>query len=204
LSEKRWEHDEWRRFELWERIELRLRRNRRLVYAAAFVVFLGLSSTPIWMDRSPAYRALRGARELSELLNQVKLEVARTRQAVRLVLSSEPGLGWEMERLASGCASSGEGAVGAGSEPFRRGSLLAETESSSLFKFLSEAEGSALGIPGLLLEFCYDPIEGDFLAARGRKLAGFAVAPVVDLTALRIDRIATVVIRGHSADPRFE
>lgn len=200
LSEKRWEHEEWRRFELWERIERRFRRNRNLVLVGAVLAFLGLSSIPIWMERGPRYRAVEGARELAELLNRLKLEVARTREPIRLVLSGEPGLGWRMERAPGGCIA----AATSGAEVLRQGGLLVKRGVAGEFKFVSESEGLALGVPGLGLEFCYDPISGSQSAADGKKLAGFAIAPVGDLTAGRVDRLGTVVVRGSVAESRFE
>ena len=74
----------------------------------------------------------------------------------------------------------------------------------SSFAFLTTAEGESLGIPGLAQDFCYDPIDGSHPAANGREVVGFGIIPVGDLTSGRSDRVATVVVRGAEAEPRFE
>jgi hypothetical protein len=85
----------------------------------------------------------------------------------------------------------------------RSGSLVSARDVSK-YRFLTHQMGESLSIPGLLEQFCYDPLQGSESSNRGENIAGFAIAPVKDLTEHRADRIAVLLLMGPSAELSFE
>lgn len=192
IAEERWSKSEWESYELWEQIEVRLRRRRTLWISAAILLFLALSSVPIIIDRRPKWVGQAVARQLASLLNRVKREASVAHQAYQLTLRGEGNTAYEITR-AENCGDTHR-------ELVRQGSLLLPSQ-TNLFAILNPEQGRELGIPGLRLDFCYDPLKGSFSP---EVLSGLGVVPAKDLTERRLDRISILLLRGPSAEISFD
>ena len=193
LAEERWSKAEWSNYELWEKIEVRLRRMRRLWIAATIVVFLMLSSVPIVMDRAPKWRALRFSRKLAQEINWLKREAGTEQRPYRIQFKKDGSLDYAIEKLQK-CGDPSGVSV-------KNSSLNA---GAGGFVLLSAVRGSELGIPGLVDSFCYDPLQGSDATTKGEGLVGFGILPVNDLTAQRTDRLSVLLLRGQSAEISFD
>ncbi len=193
LAEQRWAKAEWESVELWEKIEVRMRRRRRLWIAGALVLFVLLSSIPVILERQPRWKAIDGARRLAADLVWVRKQAGISKKG--FVLSVE-GAVWRISQV-DRCASNTH------SEFVREEKLEAQSEDLT---FLSEAQAQALSVPGVISRWCYDPWQGSqgWDASRPDELQGFVVMPRVDLETQRVDRLATVLISGPSGDLAFE
>jgi hypothetical protein len=192
IAEKRWSEGEWQHYELWERIEHRLRRRRWIWIAATGVVFLLISSVPVLVDRWNKWEALSLNRSLAQVLGALKLEAARSRVAMRLTFRADSSLSYWIESAES-CSSTSWRSV--------REGLLGEVVSHrERFKVLTSAEGNTLGISGLAESFCYDSLEG----AEATGLRAFGIGPVSDLSAGIDRRVSVLVLEGKSAEMSFE
>ncbi len=202
VDEERWTQDEWRNYELWEKLEERNRGRRRLWLIGAGVLFLLLSSVPIIMERLPRWRSLAAARRLSVELGAVKREAAleHTPYLIRF-LGGQGGLEYQVERVAS-CEGSLSSDMPGSPEGVlvRRGELM---RSATELALIPPSEGARFGLDGLLREFCYDPLRGSEAARIGKKLTGFAIAPVKDLATGELGRAAIVLIDGPLAEVSF-
>lgn len=194
LAAERWSRDEWRSYELWEQVELRLRNRKRFWVAGAVVLFLLISSIPVVMEQGPRWRSLSATRKLAQELGAIKNEASITGQAFR-VRAEADGFGMRVEKAAR-CDAAEWSMI-------RR---FAFSPNQSL-RLISMAEAPALNIPGVVDEFCYDPFLGNRWAAppyEGTKAAAFAIAPVKDLTESRTDRLGLLLLSGASAEISFE
>jgi hypothetical protein len=194
LAEERYSKEEWNRYELWERIELRLRRRRRLWILAASIAFVGVSSIPIVLDRLPKWRSLAATRRLAEELNSVKRDAIQAQAAYRLRFLGGGRTRFVVERLASCSADSGV--------EVRTGDLLGDGDRD--YAVLSPRAGEALGTAGFSEAFCYDYLSGSGVIIAGGELSGFGVIPVNDLTTGRYDRLSVLLVSGPSAEISFE
>ncbi len=195
LAEERWSKSEWESYELWEKIELRLRRRKILWILGAAVLFLALSSVPILMDRRPKWAGQGVARKLASLINQLKREASVAHSAYSLQLGGEGNMSYEISRSPSCGADSG-----AARTPVGRGSLESPGQENR-FSVLAPEQGAQIGIPGLRLQFCYDPLKG---SSTTEELSGIGVIPVNDLTEKRMDRISILLLKGASAEISFD
>jgi hypothetical protein len=195
LAEERFSKNEWNQYELWEKVEVRLRWRKRLWIAAACVGYLCLSSIPVVMDRMPRWKALTATRHLAEQINRIKLEAASSHSAYRIRFKGDGQLSYVVERTPSCSAGT--------SEVVRSGELMHETEAGQ-YVLVGPSQGNDLGIGGFFESFCYDYLSGSDVVLRGENLAGFGVMPVNDLTSKRTDRLAVLVVTGPSAEITFE
>ncbi len=192
IAEERWSKAEWSHYELWEKVEKRLRKNKRRWIAATVLLFLGLSSIPIIKERSPKWRGLSAARKLADEINWIKREAGIQKTAFRLRLSPSETLSYTIEKTPN-CADVGT--------EVKTASLVDEKQASKgqKFFFLSPDQGSELDIPGLINQFCYDPLLGH-VAAEGDKLLAIGVINANDLTEKRLDRVTLLLLNGPSAE----
>lgn len=194
VAEERWSKSEWGHYELWEKVEQRVRRHNRLWIGCTAVVFLALSSIPIVMDRGPKWRTLSSMRRLGQEVNLMKREAGIRHVAYRIRFAGDGSIAYRIERVAS-C-----------SDPAAAGTLLRSDVliHGAGYVLVGPARGKALGIPGLLESFCYDPEQGNMEASKGDAVSGFAVIPAQDLAAGRLDRMSLLVLTGASAEVSFE
>jgi hypothetical protein len=205
IAEERWSEAEWSHYELWERVEQRIRKHNRIWIGATVVVFLLLSSVPIVIEQRPKWQSLSAVRRLGQEINQIKRESALSREAYRIRFEGGGSLSYVVE-VGSHCSSGGgnqaNSEVAPVFRPLRTGSLLKSDVAS--FALLAREQGNQLNVPGLLESFCYDPLTGSSTSAGGESIAGFAVAPVNDLATGRIDRLSVILLSGPSVDISFE
>jgi hypothetical protein len=194
-ARERWAKTEWNHYELWEKVEVRLRRHKRLWILGTIVVFLVLSSIPIVVEQRPKWRALSAARQLGQEINRIKREAGVHHLAYRIRFRPGGGLAYAIEQVGR-CSE----LVGT---PVRSGELRAEAGEDSL-TLLSPAKAQELNVPGLVEEFCYDPLSGAEFATKGVSAVGFGVIPVKDLAEGKMDRMSILLLNGTSAEISFE
>lgn len=195
LAEERYSKDEWSRYELWEKVEIRLLRRKRLWITGAFLGYLCLSSIPVVMDRLPKWTSLAAMRRLAFEVNRIKLEAGVSHAAYRIRFMGGGSLEYSVERLPN-CSG---GAV----EVVRSGELIYGTEAKQ-YSLVSPEQGLVMGIDGFVDSICYDYLAGSDVVLRGKALAGFGIMPVNDLTSNRMDRLSTLLVSGPSAEISFE
>lgn len=199
LAAERWSRSEWDHVELWEKVEVRLRRRRWLWIIGTAAVFLSLSSVPIVLDRLPRWKALAASRRLAEQLDSIKKEAGFAKHPFRIRFIQPGTLRFSVEQVEQ--CSLAPGAEGV--RLIREGDL--ERGGSGALTWIDPSRGERMGIPGLSEEFCYDPYKGSSAReAGGELLAGFGLLPVKDLTEERLDRAAILLLRGPSAEVSFE
>lgn len=201
VAEKRWSQAEWTQFEFWEKVEHRLRRNKRFWVISTGLIFLAISSIPVVMDQRPRWVSVATARVLAQEINQLKREASLEHLAFRIRFAAEGGLDYFVERSES-CQSSRWVAV-------RQGSLLSKlskllTGAAGSFVLLSPEVAEKAEIPGLVTEFCYDPLQGSAPSLQGQNQVGFGIAPANDLATERFDRLSVLLISGSSAELSFD
>lgn len=197
VAEERWSKTEWNHYELWEKVEQRIRRYNRLWIAGTAFVFLLLSSVPIVMDQHPHWTALAATRRLGQEIDHMKKDAAMAHVPfrIRFSKSGEDSVSYQVEKVDQCTSPSGT--------VVRTGSLVSGSDVSK-YSLLTRQMGESLSIPGLLDEYCYDPLQGSAPAIHGDNVSGFAIAPVKDLTDKRTDRIAVLLVTGSSAELSFE
>ena len=195
IAVERWNRAEWQHYELWERLELKLRKRRRLWILGTIILFLLLSSIPIVQDQAPAWKSLSASRRLAQEINWVKRNAGVNHHAYRLRFTDFGTLDYVIEQ-ANGCSDL-QGV------PVRNGSLMKESDRGQ-FVLIDPAQGQNMGIPGLVTEFCYDFLSGSGAILEGKSLVGFAILPAKDLTDRRMDRVSTLLLSGPSAEISFE
>ena len=192
IAKKRWEEDEWRHYELWERLEVKQRHRKWLWIAVTTLLFFILSAVPVVMEKWPKWRSVRATRELAQVLNLLKRKASTEQSPMRLKFSSPQGLDYEIEKTAD-C----KGAVSSGKhEVYSKGHLLSEGEKDK-FQILPPENATLLELPGLVNEFCYDPFK------ENDQVLGFAIIPVKDLSNSRLDRYSLLILSGPSAEISF-
>ena len=189
----RWSKLDWENYELWEKIEVRLRRRKWLWIWSAVAVFLAFSSIPILIDRWPKWTALSANRHLAQEIGVLKRQSGIEGRAFRLRFTETSPATYAVER-ADRCSDSNW-------ETLRTQTLVGGTNSAD-FSLLKAEFGEKLGVPGLVDHFCYDALSGSDMA--GESLHGFGILPVKDLTDRRIDRLSVLLIQGPSAELSFE
>ena len=165
VAEERWSKAEWEQYELWEKVELRLKRRKRLWVLGTFLLFLTLFSLPIIAEQRPKRASLYATRRIAQEINRMKVEAGLNRSAYRLQFLTPSS--YEIVRLNS-CAERAGQVVRSGS--------FSECSEIPL-KLLDMNSRETEGLPGLVREFCYDPISGSEPANRGENVVGFAVQP---------------------------
>lgn len=193
IAEERWQQEQWRTFELWEKIAQRLRKKKRLWVALAVALFLAISSIPTLWDRMDYWAARRHAVEIGLLINELKVMAATEHRSFELVFPSPGALRYQVLRREQ-CALPQF-------ELVRDGVLGGDMEPQ--FALLTRVQAESLGIPGVIERLCVSPLSGAKFERGEQGLAGFAVAPVADLTAGRSDRVAVALVRGENAETTF-
>lgn len=195
VASERWSKAEWENYELWEKVELRLKRQKRIWIFATLVLFLVLSSVPIVMDRWPKWATRLAARNLAQELNRLKREAIKERAAYRIRFIEEGKLNYAVERLADCSAVQGE---------LKRTDSLVSPSVSVLYASIFPLQAKELGIPGVVNEFCYDYLTGSGAIAKGESVVGFGIIPAKDLTEKRLDRLTVLLLSGPSAEMSFD
>lgn len=197
IAEERWSQAEWQHYELWEKVEAKIKRRKWLWITGAGFVFLALSSVPIITDRLPWWNSLSASRKLANEIGALKRDATLHRAAYRIRFDADGSLRYAIEKGAS-CGDSGATVV-------RKGALLKKSRLDE-YALISPKASETLGISGLGTSFCYDYLAGSEAVLTGQKLSGFAIAPVKDLASepARKDRVSVLLLAGPSAEISFE
>ncbi len=195
VAAERWSKSGWENYELWEKVEVRLKRQKRLWIAATVILFVALSTVPIVMDRWPKWKARSIARHLAQEINQMKHDAIVHRSAYRIRFLQESQLQYVIESVEQCGASQGE--------TKKTGALVREDLLSS-YLLVSSKKARELGIPGLVTEFCYDFLSGNSMAVKGEAVIGLGVLPANDLSENRLDRLSVLLLSGPSAEMSFD
>jgi hypothetical protein len=195
VAQERWARAEWENYELWEKVELRLKKHKRRWVLATITLFLILSAVPIVMDRWPKWVTRSVAVELAREINRIKREASIERTAYRIRFGAGDGLNYSVEKIPN-CA--------AGSGPSVRNGSLNRTFFRSVSTWLAPPLGSEMGVPGLAISFCYDYLAGNGALVSGENVVGFGIIPVNDLAEKRLDRLTLLLLTGASAEISFD
>jgi len=201
LAEERWAKEDWKNYELWEKVEQREKRYRRLWVLGTLIVFLLLSSVPVILDRFPKWTTLKGARVLATELNRIKKDASVFHKSYRLRFPKAGILEYSVEELEYCGVKEGK--------KIRTGNLLSDPNQKD-YRLLTLDKGERLGVASVVREFCYDSLQGNLqLGARNdsgshEKLSGFALISVKDLTQSRMDRVSVVFFKGQAAEISFD
>lgn len=194
VAENRWKDDEWRQFELWERIELRLRRKKVWIILAVAFVFVAILAIPIVQDRLPKWRALNAMRVLAVRANQMKVDAAALGVPLRLrIENSAQGPQYVIERVER-CDS------GTSARAWGGGAVFDRPEVASEFVVFEPRDATRLRLERVTTDVCYDPTGAE---ASGRVQA-LGILSAKDLTSGRLDRAAFLNFSGLFAEIDFD
>jgi hypothetical protein len=198
VGSERWAQEEWENYELWEKVEVRLRRQKRLWIFATALVFVVLSGIPIVIDRWPKWSSRVVLRHLVQEMSKMKREAGVLRGALRLRFLDSDQLTYQIEKV-SDCQTSRPGEVmNSGRLGSVSGSGLGPDQTH--FVLVDSKRGDELGVPGLQAEFCYDHLTGFGAASEGKEVVGFGVISSSDLIQKRLDRMSILLLSGPSAE----
>lgn len=173
--------------EFWEKVKTRVAYRKRLWIILTGVLFVILSTVPVWMDRAPKWRGQDVLRKVAESL-QTELTASAVDKGIRRFR-------WEPEGVLSVARVS------------RCDDANVLVESRIAFELeglqvLDQQTAEGLGIPGVMDEFCYDPVRGPNYQ-RDRPWA-FGVIPVKDVAEARLDRISLLFLQGDTVQIEFD
>ena len=195
VAAERWSQSEWENYELWEKVELRFKRKRRIWILSTLIVFLALSAVPIVMDRWPKWTTRSLSRQLAQEINRIKKDAIIDQSAYRIRFLTEGNLGFVVEKL--------ENCKSTKIEPVRSG-IFEKKMGSESYTWVSLHMGEELGVPGLVGDFCYDAYLGSSSVLTGDSVVGFGIIPVKDLAEKKIDRLSVLLLSGSSGEISFD
>jgi hypothetical protein len=195
VAHERWSKAEWENYELWEKVEVRLRRHKRIWILASFLVFISLSAVPIAIDRWPKWTTRFVARHLAQEINRIKREAIKSKAAYRIRFTGDSRLNYVVEQLTECASPQGE---------IKRAASLVNDSLGDLYSWIAPLVGKDLGIPGVVGEFCYDYLAGSYAAQKGEAVIGFGIIPAKDLGEKRLDRLSLLLLSGPSGEMSFD
>jgi hypothetical protein len=195
VAEERWSKAEWENYELWEKVELRLKRHKRLWILATGLLFVTLSAVPIMLERWPKWTTRSMAVLLGREVNRIKREAINDRSAYRIRFNQDAGLSYSIEKVPNCSETTGQ--------VTRTGSLQPK-DSENAYAWFDPAVAKEMGIPGLVKEFCYDYLAGSGSVLKGESVVGFGIIPVKDLAEKKLDRMSLLLLSGPSAEISFD
>ena len=194
VAENRWKDDEWRQFELWERIEHRLRRKRTWIILAVALIFVGILGAPVIEDRLPKWRALNAMRILAVRANQMKVDAASLGVPLRLrIENSADGPQYVIERV-DRCDISAMARVWGG------GPVFENHDRGTDFVVFEPREASAFGLERVTTSVCFDPLGTE----ANEQVQALGILTAKDLTDRRLDRVALLNFSGLFAEIDFD
>jgi hypothetical protein len=100
LDQDRYQHAEWRSFELWEKIREKKSKQRRVLFLVTLLIALGISSIPVILDSEPYWKARAVLGEVSRTWDEVRLQSAIRRKPHRMVIEQgDSYLSWRIEEV---------------------------------------------------------------------------------------------------------
>jgi hypothetical protein len=176
--------EEWRNFELYEKVRVREHRKRFFFIALAILIFFGLCSVPVFEERLPKWRSLEAAQELSVEIEKLKTLAIHEQKPIRLRFLEGGKFRFE---VISQCDSQ---------EILRVAKEANWPDADGALKVLSHEEARAMSLVLASDELCFDPVFG-VDGMKTKKV--LIIAPVKDLSEGRLDRASYVVLEGESA-----
>ena len=195
VGEQRWSNSEWENYELWEKVELRLKRRKRLWILATVIGVVFFSAIPTVMDRWPKWKTRSAARRLAQDIGKMKREASIERTSYRLQFVEGGRFEYFIEKVKDCKAAGGEQV---------RSSLANAVVPGVEYALISSKMGQEFGIPGLIHSFCYSYLDGSVVSEYPDSIAGFGIISVKDLADKRLDRITLLILSGPSADVSFD
>ncbi len=196
VAKERWTQAEWGQYELWEKVESRMKHRKRLWTIATIGLFFILSSVPIVVDQWPKWMTRSMMRQLAQEINHVKMDASLNRTAFRIRFLEKNKLNFVVEQLDECSAAT--------AKMVRMGSFVKKMSNPEQYVWISSEEGVHFKIPGLLSQFCYDPLQGNAFQEKSGSLMGFGIIPAKDLTIDRFDRASILLVMGPEAELSFE
>lgn len=196
VEENRFKSNEWNHYELWEKVEVRLKRRKWLWVSLVLVLFIALSAIPIFTDRKIKWVQVAGLRRFSEVVGELKVRVGREKRPERLRFVEGGKPQYVIERVES-CDHESPGEVIQSGEMDLRGR-------ESEIRVMSEGDSARFGIPGISNSICYDPIQGMRYESNSKEVKAIALVPKTDYESTRTDRIAILLFSGPNAEMSFE
>ena len=176
--------EEWRNFELYEKIRVRENRKRIIFLGTATLLFFGLCSVPVIEERLPKWRSLRAAQEISVDIERLKTLAIQEKKPVRLRFLD--GGRYQFEIVSKCDAVTPISVLREGTWPDADGAL----------KVLPTNEARSLSLKLAIDDFCFDPVFG-IEGMKGKRV--LVIAPVKDLAEQRLDRASYVIFENESA-----
>ena len=176
--------EEWRNFELYEKIRVRENRKRILFLSAALLLFFGLCSVPVVEERLPKWRSLKAAQEVSVDIERLKTLSIHEKKPVRLHFLD--GGRYQFEVLSQCNSPTPIKVLQEGHWPDADGAL----------KVLPTDEAKSLSLKLAVDDICFDPVFG-LDGLKGKHV--LVIAPVKDLADQRLDRASYVILENESA-----
>jgi len=174
--------EEWRTFELYEKIRVRERRKKLSISILALILFLVLCAVPVVNERAPKWKSLRAAQQLSVEVEKLKTFAIHEKKAAKLTFLAD---GSEKVEILSDCKEASGNLVD--EHPWRN--------EGGRLKVLTPDEAKALDVNLVVDQICFDPVYG----LEGSQRHVLVIAPVKDLTEHRLDRASYVILDGDSA-----
>jgi hypothetical protein len=194
VAENRWKDDEWRQFELWERIEYRLRQKRTRIILGVALVFISILAAPIIEDRLPKWRALNAVRGLAVHANEMKVDAASLGVPLRLrVENSLEGPQYVIERVERCDAP-------AGAQVWGGGFVFNKAEYGKAFVVFQPADATSLGLERITTALCFDPLGTEGV----EQTQAIGILSAKDLTDRRLDRATFLNFSGLFARIDFD
>jgi hypothetical protein len=178
--------EEWRTFELYEKVRLREHRKRLLFFVTTLLVFLSLCAVPVVDERLPKWKSLSAARHLSIEIEKLKTLAIKTKKPAKLSFLENGE--YKVETLEH-C----EDAIG------NIVSLTRWTSTSPehALHALTPDEAKAFEVKLAVDQVCFDPVFG-VEQIKSKKV--IINDPVKDLAEKRLDRASYIILQGDSAE----
>lgn len=174
--------EEWRTFELYEKIRVRERRKKLTISVIALILFFSLCAVPVVEERSPKWKSLRAAQRLSIEIEKLKTLAIHEKKPAKITFLEQGGMKVE---VLDDCKKPS-------------GTLVEQKQwkdEQGALKVLTTHEAKDLDVKLVVDEICFDPVYG--LEEMKRRV--LVIVPVKDLTEHRLDRASYVIMDGDSA-----
>ncbi len=172
---------QWRTFELYEKIRIRERRKRFLVLTSAVLLFLGLCSVPVVEDRLPKWKGLEAAQKISIEIEKMKTLAIQEKKPVQVVFGVD---GTFRIEVVDHCK-----------DPHVIRTIQKQwNDFDHELRILPPSEAAVLHLNAAVNQICFDPVFG-LDGIKGKKV--ITIVPAKDLS---LDRASYVVLESESAN----
>jgi len=142
--------------------------------------------------KGPQWKGRALARELATQIASLTQEAVIQHRVLRLKLLNTDRLEFAVDSPRKCQSNDGT--------PVRVGKIGEEGDAKS-FVWVSADQALKLGLNNVVMDFCYDPVEGN---SRPDSPAAIVIAPKNDLLEERMDRMALVRVSSSTAEITFE